>query len=111
MLKKKIYLASGWFNPVQAEELTRLVQEVERAWLSLGQVSYGPTEAEMKSLVFRRSIYVATDISEGDVFTCENIRIVRPGDGASPHLYDLLLGRQARRSYTCGTPLSLDQLL
>jgi N-acetylneuraminate synthase len=96
---------------MEPAELAALVQESERAWQALGQVRYGPTEAERKSLVFRRSIYAAADIAEGDIFTAENIRIVRPGHGAPPHLYSQLLGRQARQAYQHGTPLSLDQLL
>ena len=91
--------------------MANLVVESERAWHALGTVRYGPTEAERKSLVFRRSIYVAQDINEGDLFTKENIRIVRPGDGASPHLYNQLIGRNARRAYMSGTPLDLDKLL
>ena len=87
------------------------MQESECAWQALGQVRYGPTEAETKSLVFRRSIYVAADITEGECFTAENLRIVRPGHGASPSLLEQLLGRQAKRTYKRGTPLSLDQLL
>ena len=96
---------------LEPHELANLVVESERAWQALGKVSYGPTEAERRSLVFRRSIYVAQDINKGDLFTEENLRIVRPGDGAPPHLYQQLLGRKARRTYGSGTPLSLDQLL
>ena len=96
---------------LEPQEMANLVVETKRAWQALGTVRYGPTEAESKSLVFRRSIYVASDINEGDVFSTENIRIVRPGDGAPPHLYQQLLGRKARRSYRSGTPLSLEQLL
>jgi len=96
---------------LEPTELSALVQETERAWQALGDVRYGPTEAEQKSLVFRRSIYVAEDIAEGMAFTRENLRIVRPGHGAPPHLYAQLLGRPARRLYRRGTPLSLDQLL
>ena len=96
---------------LEPAELNSLVIETERAWQALGEVSYGPTEAERSSLQFRRSIYVAVDIAEGELFTSENLRVVRPGYGASPHLYHQLLGRQARRAYTAGTPLSLDQLL
>ena len=80
-------------------ELQSLVQECERAWQSLGQVRYGPTDAEMNSLVFRRSIYAAVDISEGETFTEANIRIVRPALGAPPALYRVLLGRLASRSF------------
>jgi N-acetylneuraminate synthase len=96
---------------LEPAELSSLVIETKRAWQALGQVRYGPTEAEQKSLVFRRSIYAAADIAVGETFTTANLRIVRPGDGASPHLYPQLLGRVARRAYTRGTPLSLDQLL
>ena len=96
---------------LEPEEMAALVIESERAWHALGQVSYGPTEAESKSLVFRRSIYVASDIAEGDLFTSENIRIVRPGDGAPPWLFEQLLGQKSRHNYLAGTPLSLQQLL
>jgi pseudaminic acid synthase len=96
---------------LEPAELSALVQESERAWQALGEVRYGPTEAEQGSLVFRRSIYVAADIAEGEAFSESNIRIVRPGDGAPPALYLKLLGRTARRSFSCGEPLNLDQLL
>jgi len=96
---------------LEPAELSALVQESERAWQALGEVRYGPTEAEQGSLVFRRSIYVAADIAEGEAFSESNIRIVRPSDGAPPALYRKLLGRTARRSFSCGEPLNLDQLL
>ena len=96
---------------LEPQEMANLVVESKRAWQALGRVRYGPTDAERKSLVFRRSIYVAQNISQGDLFTEENIRIVRPGDGAPPHLYQQLLGKRARQNYDSGTPLSLDKLL
>ena len=96
---------------LEPEELANLVCESERAWQALGAVRYGPTEAEQKSLVFRRSIYAAADIAAGEAFTETNIRIVRPGAGAPPALYRQLLGKCARQSYSCGMPLSLKQLL
>ena len=96
---------------LEPAELSLLVQESERAWQALGQVRYGPSEAERQSVQFRRSIYVAADIAHGDCFTVENLRIVRPGHGAPPYLLEQLLGRPARRAYERGTPLSLDQLL
>lgn len=96
---------------LEPEEMATLVVETERAWQALGKIRYGPTEAEKKSLVFRRSIYVSKDISIGELFDEKNIKIVRPGDGAPPHLYKNLLGRKALRKYKSGTPLSLEQLL
>ena len=96
---------------LEPEELALLVAETERAWQALGDVRYGPTQAEQKSLAFRRSIYVANDISAGEQFTAENLRIVRPGHGAPPWLLDHLLGRSARQDYEAGTALDLDHLL
>ena len=96
---------------LEPAELASLVSETERAWQALGQVRYGPTGGEQKSLVFRRSIYVAEDIAAGETFTESNIRIVRPGHGEPPSLYRELLGRSARCSFSCGQPLTLKHLL
>lgn len=95
---------------MEPEELAALVVESERAWQSLGQVTYGPTEAEKKSLVFRRSIYIAQDIPAGTVLTQENLRCVRPGLGLPPKYYELLLGRKVNRDVAAGTPMNWDLL-
>jgi len=91
---------------LEPDELRALVVESERAWQSLGEVSYGATQAERKSLVFRRSIYVARDLRAGDVLSRENMRCVRPGLGLAPKYYEILLGRRVRQDVRKGTPLS-----
>ena len=96
---------------LEPQELVALVSETERAWQALGEVRYGPTEAEKKSLIFRRSIYVAEEIVAGEMFTEANLRIVRPGYGAPPWLIDQLLGCVARQNYSAGTPLNFEKLL
>jgi pseudaminic acid synthase len=96
---------------LEPEELASLVLESQRAWQALGFVCYGPTVSEKKSLVFRRSIYVAQDIAEGEVFTTQNLRIVRPGNGAPPGLMKLLIGMKSTRAFKAGAPLSVDSLL
>jgi N-acetylneuraminate synthase len=89
-------------------ELKQLVQETERAWQGLGEVFYGPTDAEQASLRFRRSLYVARDIPAGTILDPENLRIVRPGYGLHPRHYETMLGRRVNRDISKGTPLSLD---
>ena len=44
-------------------------------------------------------------------FSSENIKIVRPGDGAPPSLYDRLIGRISKQNYAMGSPISLDTLI
>jgi len=90
---------------MEPAEMAQLVIETKRAWQSLGRVSYGPGEAEKKSLVFRRSIYIAQDMKAGDVFTSKNLRCVRPGMGLPPKYYDLILGRSVKQDVIKGTPM------
>lgn len=96
---------------LEPHELKVLIVELERAWQAMGKVTYGPTDSERNSVVFRRSIYVSEDIAEGELFTSQNLRILRPGDGAQPSLLSHLLGRPARRAFKRGTPLRLDCLI
>lgn len=91
---------------LEPAELTLLVTETQRAWESLGKVSYGPVGNETSSLQFRRSIYVVDDIEAGEIFTEENIRIIRPGLGAEPKYYSEFLGRKARKALSRGMPLT-----
>ncbi len=93
---------------LEPEEFRMLRTETERAWQSLGSVVYGGSEAEEKSRIFRRTLYVARNMMEGDVFTDENLRIVRPGFGLPPKYFDLMLGKRVNRDVAAGTPLSWD---
>jgi len=63
---------------LEPAELQALVDETERAWQCLGRVSYGPIEAEKKSMVFRRSLLISQDVKAGEILTPSNLRIVRP---------------------------------
>jgi pseudaminic acid synthase len=95
---------------LEPSELRALVEESRVAWESLGEVHYGPTERERPSLQFRRSLYVAEDMQEGEAFTRRNLRAIRPGLGLSPKHLDTLLGRRVSRAVRKGTPASWDLL-
>jgi pseudaminic acid synthase len=91
---------------MEPEEMKTLVIETERAWQSLGEVNYGPTEAEKGSLVFRRSLYIAQDIKKGEKLTEDNLRIVRPGHGLPPKYFEVLLGRKVNQDLEKGSAVS-----
>lgn len=90
---------------LEPAEMASLVVETERAWQAMGQVHYGVTEAERKSLVYRRSLYVTADMAPGDTFSRDNLRAIRPGLGLPPKHTDAVLGRRARAPIKRGTPL------
>jgi pseudaminic acid synthase len=93
---------------LEPTEMARLVQECRQAHQALGSVYYGPTQAEQKSLAFRRSIYVVRDVAVGELLTTENLRVIRPGYGLPPHLLPQVLGRPVRQALRRGTALSWD---
>lgn len=93
---------------MEPHEMKSLVVESERAWQSLGQVCYGATEKEKKSMVYRRSLYVTRDIEANERLTAENVRSIRPGLGLPPKYLPEVLGRKATRKLKKGTPLSWD---
>ena len=93
---------------LEPEEMRQLVVETERAWQSLGMVSYGPSEKERKSLVFRRSLYVVQDMQAGEPFTPQNVRAIRPGLGLAPKYLEVVLGKSAACPITRGTAVSWD---
>jgi N-acetylneuraminate synthase len=93
---------------LEPEEMAALVVETERAWQSLGQVSYGATEKEKKSLQFRRSLYITEDVKAGETLHPGNVRAIRPGLGLAPKYYDQVLGKTVTRDVARGTPMSWD---
>ena len=96
---------------MEPEELKALVVETERAFLALGKVSYGVKEVEQKSMFFKRSIYVSKDIKMGELFSENNLKIIRPGDGLAPKYWDDIIGKTCHFNLKAGSPLNLNNLM
>ena len=95
---------------MEPDEMEQLVVETERAWQALGQVSYGPTAAEKKSIQFRRSLYVVQALKAGDLLTPENVRAIRPGLGLPTKYLEQVLGMKVKQDIGRGTALSWNHL-
>jgi N-acetylneuraminate synthase len=93
---------------LEPAEVAELVREMHRVWQALGNPVLGCNAAEQDSLVYRRSLYVAEDVSEGEVFTRKNLRAIRPGFGLPPEHLESLLGKRASKALAKGTPMGLD---
>lgn len=89
---------------LEPQEMKALVEETKRAWRALGEVKYGPTTAEEKARMRRRSLYITKDLKAGDVLNKENLRSIRPGHGLSPKYYDAVLGKRVAMDVKRGTP-------
>jgi len=87
------------------DEFKILVKEAKIAWEAIGKVTFSLSDAEKKSLAFKRSIYACDTIKKGDVFTKDNIRIVRPGYGLHPRYFHDLIGKTCQRDLDFGDRL------
>lgn len=87
------------------EEYRAMVDAVNAAIASIGVPEYGPTGHESDNLAFRRSIFATATIEPGEAFTKENMRIVRPANGAKPKHYKDLLSMVSDRHYEYGDPI------
>lgn len=94
---------------VTPDGLRDYVAAINDAWSALGEAKFGAASAsEARSSQFRRSIYVVADVVEGEVFTRDNIRCIRPGLGLHTRHFKSVLGKTAARTIGRGTPLSLE---
>ena len=90
-------------EPAEFAAMVTAIRQTEKA---LGRVQYEPTEKEEQSRIFRRSLFVVDDISEGEKFSGRNLRSIRPGHGLHPRHLHRVIGRRATRKISRGTPLS-----
>jgi len=91
---------------MEPHEFQQMVAAVRTAEEALGSVHYGVTAHEIASTAFRRSLFVTRDIRTGEVFTAENVRSIRPGNGLHTRHWNEIIGRRARKHIKRGTPLS-----
>jgi pseudaminic acid synthase len=89
-------------EPLEFKTLVDSIREIEKA---LGRVNYTVTEHEKSSRVFRRSLFAVEDIADGELFTEQNIRSIRPMYGLPPKHLPEILGKRAKGRICKGTPL------
>jgi len=112
-IEKHFCLSRSIPNPdaafsLEPEEFRRMRDDIRSVERALGSVKYGVSAQEEGSAVFRRSLFVVEAMQEGEVFTSENLRSIRPGYGLAPRHYDEVIGRRATRAIDRGTPLAWD---
>jgi N-acetylneuraminate synthase len=93
---------------LEPDEFKTMVEAVRTAEKASGKIHYGAAPDEEKSRAFRRSLFAVSDVKEGEVFTPDNVRSIRPGHGLPPKYLKEVLGLRASRDIERGTPLSWD---
>jgi N-acetylneuraminate synthase len=93
---------------LEEPELTQLCRDSKIAWQALGKVNYQRKKSEEGNMVFRRSLYAVKDIAEGERFTTENVKSIRPGYGLKPKYLNQIIGCQSLKNIQAGTPISFN---
>jgi len=96
---------------MEPHEFKQMVEDIRSAERAIGKINYGPTEMEKPMTAYRKSIWIAEDIKKGEVFSEQNIRVVRPAKGLEPKYYQELLGRKSAGNFEEGTPLKWDMIV
>ena len=91
-------------------ELKQIVRDAKNVWGAIGKPDIHISEREVASLMYKRSIYACQQIKKGEIFTVNNIRIIRPGFGLHPRHYTELIGTVCHSDLTAGDRLDISFL-
>ena len=84
-------------EPSELKEMVCSIRNIEKA---LGSSSKKPSPSEIVNLeVVRKSIVASQEIKKGEILTCKNITVKRPGTGLSPMMWDEVISTPASRDY------------
>ena len=78
-------------EPKEFQDFVKLTKNVN---IIKGNNLFSLQKSEKAHRKLRRSIYVSKDIDENEVFTDQNIKVVRPGLGLDPSNYSKILGKK-----------------
>jgi pseudaminic acid synthase len=109
ILDKSIPSADQTFS-LDETEFKAMAQAVRDAQKLLGKVDYALNEKRKHNRRFCRSLYISKPIKKGEMFTEENIKSVRPGNGLHPKYLDDVLGQRACCDLDFATPLRFNHL-
>jgi N-acetylneuraminate synthase len=87
------------------DEFRAMAEAIRTAQKAIGKICYEPTKDEEANRKLRRSLYVVKDMAEGEQFSENNLRSIRPGLGLHTRYFSLVLGCKAAMNIEAGTPL------
>lgn len=85
---------------LEPDELKAMVRAIRNIEIALGSNVKAPSNSEIPNRkIARKSIVALKTIKKGELLSCENIGIKRPGTGISPMRWDEIVGSTAKKNY------------
>lgn len=95
---------------MEPEEFKHMVECIRNVEKALGKVTYDLTYKQKKSREHSRSLFVVEDIKEGEEFTTNNVRSIRPNFGLHTRYYNDIIGKKSKCNIVKGTPMRWDMV-
>ncbi len=90
---------------MEPEEFKEMVDNIRIVEKAIGRVTYDLSQKQINSREHSRSLFIVKDVKEGEVFTNENVRSIRPGFGLETKYIKDIIGKKARKDILKGTPM------
>ena len=95
---------------LKGKEIKDYVKVIKNTSLMMGKKYFFRNKSENQSLQFRRSIYAVSNIKKGEIFTRENIKVIRPGFGIQPVYFEKLINKKSPFKIKSQTPIKMKLL-
>ena len=95
---------------LEPTEYADMVKQTNQVLVTLGD-KVGQTKEESVAAQHRRSLYTVKRIKQGEIFTSENVKSIRPGSGLKPEFYPIVLNSVAAIDIAAGEPLDLNMVV
>jgi pseudaminic acid synthase len=92
---------------MEPNEFRAMVEAIRSTESALGTAAYRISKNEQKNRLFRRSLFVTSDIKRGEPFTPLNVRSIRPAHGLHTRHLAEVLQCVAAQDIEAGTPLAM----
>jgi N-acetylneuraminate synthase len=93
---------------LEPKEMGSLVKQTREAFSALGSKNFMRSEVEESNMIFRRSLYFVKDVNEGEVFSEESVRRIRPGFGLEAKYYSDIIGSRCLKAAKKGDRVTLN---
>jgi len=91
---------------MEPEEFKEMVDNIRIVEKAVGKVTYDLTQKQANSRQHSRSLFVVENIKEGEIFSENNIKSVRPGFGLETKYIKDIIGKRAKKDIIKGTPMT-----
>jgi len=90
---------------LKGREIKKFKEDIDLTFNLFKKSFFYRDKSELKSKLFRRSIFITKILKKGDKFNIDNIKRIRPGHGLEPKFYEKLLNKKSPSNLSFGEPM------